>query len=177
VIHGVDGDGNLLTIPRWFPGTDKDLQRCRRPVPLAESAIEWFTRIETSALSLSRARSAYMLWSFLFSSSSSLSRRRCSPPCPNSVSSYCRRWFWVSLGRGIRPRLFCLLRNPLGPVRFGFRWAGCFHRLTKVMVFPFLISPKFGEGYKWISATREAIREQRSGFISPKMPPTTFLRT
>jgi hypothetical protein len=29
--------------------------------------------------------------SFLFSSSSSLSRRRCSPPCPNSVSSSCKK--------------------------------------------------------------------------------------
>jgi hypothetical protein len=26
--------------------------------------------------------------------------------------------------------------------------SGCFHRLTKVKVFPFLISPKFGEGYR-----------------------------
>jgi hypothetical protein len=25
--------------------------------------------------------------------------------------------------------------------------SGCFHRLNKVKVFPFLISPKFGEGY------------------------------
>jgi hypothetical protein len=34
-----------------------------------------------------------------------------------------------------------------GMYDLAFGESGCFHRLNKVKVFPFLISPKFGEGY------------------------------
>ena len=37
-----------------------------------------------------------------------------------------------------------------GMYDLAFGESGCFHRLTKVKVFPFLISPKFGEGYRRI---------------------------
>jgi hypothetical protein len=34
--------------------------------------------------------------------------------------------------------------------------SGCFHRLNKVKVFPFLISPKFGEDYNIVYQTIKA---------------------
>lgn len=34
-----------------------------------------------------------------------------------------------------------------GMYDLAFGESGCFHKLIKVKVFPFLISPKFGEGY------------------------------
>jgi hypothetical protein len=48
-----------------------------------------------------------------------------------------------------------------GMYDLAFGESGCFNRLNKVKVFPFLISPKFGEGYRTTVPFRERVFDPR----------------